>query len=127
MTSLEPRRPRRPLVRAWTVAGRSDPQARRKQGEQNDTARAVKCFEVLPGHLFKTQARFLAARDARTIHIRKSEIHSSDLELTVLTAMTGGELQVDAAQRVVRLEGHLGQDVDFGWASWADLIRADGW
>ncbi len=38
-----------------------------------------------------------------------------DLETHVLTEMTG-EIWIDPAQeRVTRLEGHLEQDVDFGW------------
>jgi len=50
----------------------------------------------------------------------------SELELIVLTAMTG-ELQIDAThERVVRLEAHVGQDVDFGWGILGRLYKG-GW
>ena len=49
-----------------------------------------------------------------------------DLETQVLTAMTG-EIWIDAAQeRVVRLEGHLQQDMDFGWGILGRLNKG-GW
>ena len=49
-----------------------------------------------------------------------------DLETQVLTAMTG-ELWIDAAhRRVTRLQGHLEQDVDFGWGMLGRLNKG-GW
>jgi hypothetical protein len=51
---------------------------------------------------------------------------SSDLELMVLTAMSG-TLTVDAThERVLRLEGHLQQDVDIGWGILGRLNKG-GW
>jgi hypothetical protein len=56
-----------------------------------------------------------------------------DLETEALTAMTG-EIWVDAEQgRVAKLEGHLQQDVDFGWGilgrlnkgGWIEIEQAD--
>ena len=50
----------------------------------------------------------------------------SDLETQVLPAMTG-EIWIDAAQeRVVRLEGHVQHDVDFGWGILGRLNKG-GW
>ena len=49
-----------------------------------------------------------------------------DLETQVLTQMTG-EIWIDTAQeRVARLEGHLQQDVDFGWGILGRLNKG-GW
>ena len=49
-----------------------------------------------------------------------------DLETQVLTQMTG-EIWIDPAQeRVARLEGHLQQDVDFGWGILGRLNKG-GW
>ena len=49
-----------------------------------------------------------------------------DLETQVLTKMTG-EIWIDPTQeRVVRLEGHLQQDVDFGWGILGRLDKG-GW
>jgi len=50
----------------------------------------------------------------------------SDLETQVLPAMTG-EIWIDAAlERVVRLEGHVQHDVDFGWGILGRLDKG-GW
>ena len=49
-----------------------------------------------------------------------------DYETQALTAMSG-ELWIDAAQeRVVRLEGHLQQDTDYGWGILGRLNKG-GW
>jgi hypothetical protein len=104
-------------------------QARRKQGELNDTARAVKVLRVLP-KAFLFQYAGTVSNSSGTIErytfVPNPKFTPSDLELTVLTAMTG-ELQIDAVhERVVRLEGHLGQDVDFGWGILGRLHKG-GW
>ena len=53
-------------------------------------------------------------------------ILAPDLETQVLTQMAG-EIWIDPAhQRVVRLEGHLQQDVDFGWGILGRLNKG-GW
>lgn len=104
-------------------------QARRKQSELNDTARALKVLRVLP-KAFLFQYAGSVSNSSGTIErytfMPNPKFTPSDLELTVLTAMTG-ELQIDAAhERVVRLEGHLGQDVDFGWGILGRLNKG-GW
>ena len=104
-------------------------QARRKQGEQNDTARALKVLRVLP-KAFLFQYAGTVPNSSGTIERYtfkpNPKFTPSDLELIVLTAMTG-ELQIDAVhERAVRLEGHLGQDVDFGWGILGRLYKG-GW
>jgi hypothetical protein len=49
-----------------------------------------------------------------------------DLETQVLTAMTGAIWIDSLHQRVVRLEGHLQQGVDFGWGILGHLDKG-GW
>jgi hypothetical protein len=104
-------------------------QARRKQTEQNDTARALKVLRALP-KAFVFQYAGTVPNGSGTIErytfTPNPKFTPSDLELMVLTAMTG-ELQIDAAhERVVCLKGHLQQDVDFGWGILGRLNKG-GW
>ncbi len=104
-------------------------QARRRQGEQNDTARALKVLRVLPkAFLFQYEGTVpnSSGRIERYTFTPNPKFTPSELELIVLTAMTG-ELQIDAThERVVRLEAHVGQDVDFGWGILGRLYKG-GW
>ena len=104
-------------------------QARRKQSEQNDRARALKVLRALP-KAFVYQDAGTVPNSSGTIErytfTPNPKFNPSDLELLVLTAMSG-ELQIDSAhERVVRLEGHLQQDVDFGWGILGRLNKG-GW
>ncbi len=104
-------------------------QRKRKQGEQDDTGRALKVLRALPrAFLYE----FAGAESNGSTTLEKysfrpnPKFSSSDLELLVLTAMTG-TLTIDAThQRVVRLEGHLQQDVDIGWGILGRLNKG-GW
>jgi hypothetical protein len=93
-------------------------QRKRKQSEQDDAGRALKALRALPkAFLYQYAGSDTrgSARIERYTFRPNPKFNSSDLELEVLTAMTG-ELAIDTAhQRVVRLEGHLQQDVDIGW------------
>jgi hypothetical protein len=113
-------------------------QERRKQSEQNDTARALKVLRALPkAFIFRYAGSVpffqytgavppIPGTIERYTFTPNPKFAPSDLELSVLTAMTG-ELQIDAAhERVVRLEGHLQQDVDFGWGILGRLNKG-GW
>jgi hypothetical protein len=113
-------------------------QERRRQSEQNDTARALKVLRALPkAFIFRYAGSVPFFQDTgavppipgtieRYTFTPNPKFTPSDLELSVLTAMTG-ELQIDAAhERVVRLEGHLQQDVDFGWGILGRLNKG-GW
>jgi hypothetical protein len=111
-------------------------QRRRKQSEQDDTGRALKVLRALPkAFIFD----YVGSETTGAITLQKysfkpnPKFSSSDLELLVLTAMSG-ILTVDAThERVVRLEGHLQQDVDIGWGilgrlnkgGWLTLEQAD--
>jgi hypothetical protein len=93
-------------------------QRKRKQSEQDDTGRVLKALRALPKAFVYQYAGSVTNgpdRIDRFTFRPNPKFNSSDLELEVLTAMTG-ELAIDSAhQRVVRLEGHLQQDVDIGW------------
>ncbi len=104
-------------------------QHKRKQSEQDDTGRALKVLRALPKAFLyqyagsETNGSTTLARYTFTPNPRFS---SADLELLVLTAMTG-TLTIDSThQRVVRLEGHLEQDVDIGWGILGRLNKG-GW
>jgi hypothetical protein len=104
-------------------------QRKRKQNEQDDAGRVVKALRALPrAFLFEyagsetngpvTLARYAFRPDP--------SFSSADLELLVLTAMSG-TLTIDVThERVLRLEGHLQQDVDIGWGILGRLDKG-GW
>lgn len=104
-------------------------QRHRLQSQQADTARALKVLRALPnaflyqyagpvGHGAEHCERFAFSPNPGYI--------PPDLETQVLTAMVG-EIWIDpASQRVVRLDAHLREDVDFGWGILGRLYRG-GW
>jgi hypothetical protein len=93
-------------------------QRKRKQNEQDDTGRALKVLRALPKAFLYQDAGPVSGGSGtieRYTFTPNPRFNPSDLELLVLTALTG-ELWIDSShERVVRLEGHLQQDVDFGW------------
>jgi hypothetical protein len=104
-------------------------QRRRKQSEQDDIGRALKVLRVLPRAFLyeyagsETNGSITLERYAFSPNPR---FRSADLELLVLTAMSG-TLAIDVThERVVRLEGHLLQDVDIGWGILGRLDKG-GW
>ena len=104
-------------------------QRKRKQTEQDDTGRAVKALRALPRAFLyeyagsETNGSVTLARYAFRPNPRFS---SADLELTVLTAMAGTLVIDTTHERVIRLEGHLQQDVDIGWGILGRLDKG-GW
>ena len=109
----------------------SDPsrQRHRKQSEDEDTSRVLKVMRALP-YAFVYQ--YTGTADGPNGRVEKFSFRPNprfnppDLETEALTAMTG-ELWIDAAQgRVEKLEGHLQQDVDFGWGILGRLNKG-GW
>ena len=93
-------------------------QHKRKQSEQDDTGRALKVLRALPKaflYQYAGSETNSSTTLARYTFTPNPKFSSADLELLVLTAMTG-TLTIDSThQRIVRLEGHLQQDVDIGW------------
>lgn len=116
-------------TRLDTLAGNPGLQHHRKQSEDADTARAMKVLRALP-NAFVYQ--YAGPADAHSGAIEKftfkpnPNFSAADLETQALTAMSG-EILIDAAHaRVTRLEGHLDQDVDFGWGILGRLNKG-GW
>ncbi len=109
----------------------SDPgrQRRRKQAEDTDAGRALKVLRALP-NAFVYQ--YVGSGAGPTGKVEKFTFRPNpnfsppDLETQILTEMAG-EIWIDGThERVVRLEGHLQQDVDFGWGILGRLNRG-GW
>jgi hypothetical protein len=104
-------------------------QHRRKQSEQDDTGRALKVLRALPKAFLYQYAGSETSGSTtleRYTFSPNPKFSSADLELLVLTEMCG-TLTIDSThQRVVRLEGHLQQDVDIGWGILGRLNKG-GW
>ncbi len=93
-------------------------QRHRKQSEDQDTVRAIKVLRALPNAFF---FKYVGDGVGPSGKLEKfsfwpnPDFNPPDLETQVLTSMSG-EIWVDAAQEhIVRLEGRLQRDVDFGW------------
>jgi hypothetical protein len=102
----------------------SDPgkQRHRQQGEDADLARAMKILRVLPDAFLYQYSR-TEGNTAKFTFKPNPNFQSEDLETKALTAMDG-ELWVDTtAERVTRLEGHLKDDVDYGWGLLGQLNK----
>lgn len=104
-------------------------QRHRKQSEDADRDRALKVLRALPSAFVYTDEGPGNAKTGpveRFIFRPNPAYSPADLETQVLVAIAG-ELWIDpAAQRVVRLEGHLSRDVDFGWGILGRLNKG-GW
>ncbi|HKF49204.1 MAG TPA: hypothetical protein VKB38_17730 [Terracidiphilus sp.] len=104
-------------------------QRHRKQSEDEDTARALKVLRALPAAFIYRDAGpgvSGSVQVERFAFSPNSGFDPPDLETQVLTAMEG-ELWIDPVQvRVVRLDAHLQQDVDFGWGILGRLNKG-GW
>jgi hypothetical protein len=109
----------------------SDPtrQRHRKQAEDEDSARVLKELRALPGAFLYRYAGTIVTPGGEVQKFTfkpNPKFEPPDLETQVLRQMTG-EIWVDSAQaRVVRLEGHLREDVDFGWGILGQLNKG-GW
>jgi hypothetical protein len=109
----------------------SDPsrQQHRKLAEDEDQRRALKVLRALPKAFLYQFAGFGVGPTGKVekFNFRPNpRFNPPDLETQVLTAMSG-EIWIDTTQgRVTRLEGHLQQDVDFGWGILGRLDKG-GW
>ncbi len=104
-------------------------QRKRKQSEQDDMGRALKVLRSLPKAFLYQYAGSETSTSttlARYTFTPNPKFNTNDLELVVLTAMSG-TLTIDAThERVVRLEGRLQQDVDIGWGILGRMNKG-GW
>lgn len=104
-------------------------QQRRKQAEDEDAGRALKVLRALPSAFLYQDA---GPGEGPTGKVEKftfrpnPKFEPADLETEVLPAMSG-EIWIDLVHlRVARLEGHLQQDVNFGWGILGRLSKG-GW
>jgi hypothetical protein len=116
-------------TRLDTLARNPSLQHHRKQSEDADTERALKVLRSLP-YAFTYQYAGPADPSSGTIEKftfkPNPDFSPPDLETHILTEMIG-EIWIDAAkERVTRLQGHLDQDVDFGWGILGRLNKG-GW
>lgn len=106
-----------------------DNQLHRKISQDNDTHRVLKVLRALPTAFIYTYAGTAVGPTGAVEKFTfkpNPDFDSQDLETQVLTEMSG-EIWIDAAQeRVARLEGHLEDDVDFGWGILGRLYKG-GW
>jgi hypothetical protein len=104
-------------------------QRHRKQAEDDDSARALKVLRALPAaFVYRDEGSGESAGGEleKFAFAPDSKFNAPNLETQVLTQMVG-EIWIDKAQeRVVKLEGHLEQDVDFGWGILGQLNKG-GW
>jgi hypothetical protein len=132
-------------ARLTELAGDPAKQRRRKQAEDQDQARVLKVLRVLPDAFVYQDAgptdgpagkpgdsQSARPGDSPSAKLEKfvfkpnPGFSAPDLETQILTQMTG-EIWIDPVHlRVVRLEGHLQQDVDFGWGILGRLNKG-GW
>jgi hypothetical protein len=104
-------------------------QRHRKQTQDDDTGRALKVLRALPKALIYRYAGPVET-DSGTLQkftfSPNPRFNAADLETLALTALSGDILIDPDHARVVRLEGHLQQDVDFGWGILGRLNKG-GW
>jgi hypothetical protein len=122
------------LTELLTDPGR---QKRRKQGEDDDQARVLKVLRALPTAFVYQYGGSGEGPSGKPGAGPSSKVEKfsfkpnpafspPDLETQILTQMTG-EIWIDPVNlRVVRLEGHLQRDVDFGWGILGRLDQG-GW
>jgi hypothetical protein len=109
-------------------------QQHRRQSEEQDTGRALKVLRALPrAFLYEFEGTDPSGAVEKFRFHANPDFSPPDLETQVLTQMSG-ELWVDPVrERVTHLDGHLLQDVDFGWGilgrlnkgGWISLDQAD--
>lgn len=124
-------------ARLAELAGDPAKQHRRKQAEDADQGRVLKVLRALPAAFVYQDAGAADPPAAKPGLSPSSRIEkftfkpapgysAPDLETQILTQMAG-EIWIDPVHlRVVRLEGRLQQDVDFGWGILGRLNKG-GW
>ena len=116
-------------ARLNALLGDPGKQRRRKQAEDDDAGRALKVLRALPSAFLY---QYAGPGEGPTGKVEKFTFRPNPgfsplyLETEVLPAMAG-EIWIDPVRlRVARLEGHLQQDVDFGWGILGRLNKG-GW
>ena len=126
---LAPDDEQRELARLTTLAANPSLQKHRKDNEDEDAGLVLKLLRMLPSAFLYQYAGSLSGPTGmvhRFTFKPNPKFDPPDIETQALTALSG-ELRVDAAQeRVLRLEGHLQQDTNYGWGILGKLSKG-GW
>lgn len=116
-------------ARLDALAGDPSLQRHRKQNEDSDMGIALKLLRMLPDAFLYQYAGSGSSRLGEVQKFRfkpNPKFSPPDYETQALTALSG-EIWIDPAEeRVVRLEGHLQQDTDYGWGILGRLNKG-GW
>jgi hypothetical protein len=116
-------------ARLDALAANPSLQRHRKQSEDSDLGIVLKLLRMLPNAFLYQYAGTVPGPSGMAEKFTfKPNPHFSppDYETQALTAMSG-EIWIDPAQeRVLRLEGHLQQDTDYGWGILGKLNKG-GW
>jgi hypothetical protein len=117
------------LDRLTTLAANPNLQKHRKENEDEDAEVVLKLLRMLPNAFLYQYADSSDQSSGAVLRFTfkpNPKFNPPDWETQALTAMSG-ELRVDAKQeRVVRLEGHLLQDTNYGWGILGKLNKG-GW
>ena len=128
-TPLGPVDEQKEQARLDALAANPSLQRHRKQGEDSDLGIVLKLLRMLPNaFLYQYAGTVQGPSGSAEKFTFKPNPHFSppDYETQALTAMSG-EIWIDPAQeRVLRLEGHLQQDTDYGWGILGKLNKG-GW
>ena len=116
----------REQTRLNDLLGNPSRQRHRKQSQDADTERVLKILRALPAAFLYTP---LGQSDEMGMAVEKFHFQPNpafdppNLETLALTEMAG-ELWIEPAQKhIVRLDGHLIQDVNFGWGILGQLDK----
>jgi hypothetical protein len=116
-------------TRLQTLLTDPSKQRHRQQAEAEDTVRALKVLRSLHNAFLYTDAGPMTAgtlQVERFTFVPNPKFNPPDLETQVLAALSG-EIWIDPDHaRVIRLEGKLQQDVEFGWGILGRLSKG-GW
>jgi hypothetical protein len=126
---LSPADEQKEVARLQELLGDPGRQRRRKQAEDTDAGRALKVLRALPAafdYQYAGTVESATGKMEKFTFRPRPNFSPPDLETQVLTSMAG-EIWIDPVhQRVLRLEGHVLQDVDFGWGILGRLNHG-GW
>jgi len=126
---LNPADEQREQARLNDLLANPGKQRHRKQAEDDDENRALLVLRALPAaFLYEYQGPVdgPAGKLERFTFRPNPNFSPPGLETEVLTEMAGEILIDPVHERVTRLEGHLQQDVDFGWGILGRLNKG-GW
>jgi len=116
-------------ARLNALLGDPGKQHHRKQSQDEDTARALKVLRALPSafvYRYAGSGQGLQGKVEKFTFLPDRNFSPSSIETQALTQIAG-EIWIDAEhERVVRLEGHLLEDVNFGWGILGRLNKG-GW